>query len=351
MSSDTDADAAAMAALFNRFYTEGYLRLAVTTFFIYDALITFDREVACFWTAKWNGAPLLYFTNKWISLTLYVLSLGASATFPSDKVCSNYEIAISSLTRVQFIPGAVFSALRAYVLSRSKFLGLLVLALSLAPFGANLAAYHYDVSGVNFPPFGCLYTDNTDVPISLKVVLISRVPLIVADSLLVYITWTKLRSQHLLRDIRHAKRLSLSDVLFRGGTIYFAVLSILNIVHLVISATALEGFAQGSYIPIFTAPLTAIFISRFLLELQEANQAAVKGVDLDDPLHSSGDPYDSAPSFISSLGGFINPDAAPRDEDTEWDVDLRSGGLGEEEEGGVQTPKSPSEVAASASSA
>ena len=34
----------------------------------------------------------------------------------------------------------VFSALRAYVLSRSRFLGLLILVLSLAPVGANLVS-------------------------------------------------------------------------------------------------------------------------------------------------------------------------------------------------------------------
>ncbi|RDX54079.1 hypothetical protein OH76DRAFT_1398374 [Lentinus brumalis] len=40
------------------------------------------------------------------------------------------------------------------------------------------------------------------------------------------------------------------------------------------------------------------FISRFLLELQEANQMVVR-LDPDDPLHSSRNPYDSTPSFVS----------------------------------------------------
>ena len=48
-------------------------------------------------------------------------------------------------------------------------------------------------------------------------------------------------------------------------------------------------------------------------------------VDCDDPLHSWQDPYSSAPSFISSLGVFIDPDApALHDEDLEWDVEVES---------------------------
>ncbi len=52
--------------------------------------------------------------------------------------------------------------------------------------------------------------------------------------------------------------------------------------------------------------ITAILISRFLLELQEANQVVVR-LDPGDPLHSSRHPYDSTPTFISSLAGFVNP--------------------------------------------
>ncbi|RPD64488.1 hypothetical protein L227DRAFT_330347 [Lentinus tigrinus ALCF2SS1-6] len=60
-------------------------------------------------------------------------------------------------------------------------------------------------------------------------------------------------------------------------------------------------------------------MSRFLLELQEANRTIVR-VGPDDQLHSSRDRYDSMPSFISSLGVFIHPDvsALGDDDDEEW---------------------------------
>ncbi len=47
--------------------------------------------------------------------------------------------------------------------------------------------------------------------------IIARVPLIAADILLIYITWTMLKGRAALTHFQQSKRLTLSDVLFRGG--------------------------------------------------------------------------------------------------------------------------------------
>ncbi|KAI0697858.1 hypothetical protein C8T65DRAFT_18470 [Cerioporus squamosus] len=264
--------------------------------------------------------------------------------------CSVLEIALTAALILQFVPGAVFSALRAYVLSRSKLLGLLVLVLSLAPVGANLVPYGYQFSGKSVPPFGCLESADTSEAIDLRFgfILVSRVPLIIADMILIYVTWAKLRSRDALKDIRQSKKMSLSDVLFRDGTQYFVVLFILNVLHFVFSLTALAVTENGtSYLTVFTAPLTAILISRFLLDLQEANQAVVR-VDSDNSSHSPSNPWNDTPSFISSLGAFINPDLGTQSDD-ELELQYVSRSDGEKElEGGVQV--SDSQVAAASSS-
>ena len=93
--------------------------------------------------------------------------------------------------------------------------------------------------------------------------------------------------------------------------------------------------------------ITAILVSRFLLALQEADRTVVR-LDPDDSLHTSRDPYNGTPSFISSLGAFINPDLlTPSDDDVEMEVV----GLDREDgrEGGAQTCET--EAAASSSSA
>ncbi|KAI0697849.1 hypothetical protein C8T65DRAFT_18165 [Cerioporus squamosus] len=348
MSSDSDTDAGAAAAtvaLYNVLYTGNYCAAAASVLFIYDAFATFDREVSCFWTARWTGAPLLFFANKWISMTIYVMAFVVFASFLRIS-CSVFINVLYAVQILQFVPGAVFSALRAYVLSRSKLLGSLALVLSLAPVGANLVQYRHQLIGENIPPFGCLESDSTTEAVELRfVIFVARVPLIIADLILVCITWMKLSNRGSLRKLRQSKRLSLSDILFRDGTMYFVALCSLNVLHLVFTVTAVAGNGNWSLVSVFTGPITAILISRFLLDLQEANQAVVR-VDPDDPLHSSRDPYDT-PTFISSLGAFINPDVpAGSDDDLDSHDVSRSDGM---EEGGL--PVSESQAAGTLSSA
>ncbi|RPD56902.1 hypothetical protein L226DRAFT_615314 [Lentinus tigrinus ALCF2SS1-7] len=326
MSSGADGSAAAIAALiFSNLYTDTYCGLAASVLFIYDSLVILDREVACFWTSRRIGPSLLFFANKWISMTVYVMTLLEFATFPSDQSCASFQRVGVAMQILQLVPGAVFSAMRAYVLCRSKLLGLLTLVLSLSPVGAHLARYGYNLAGENFQPFGCFERDNVAAEsLGLRVILVSRVPLIVADILLIFITWTKVGSRDTLRGIRESKRLSLSDILLRDGTLYFVVLLILNVLHLAFSLSAVAGNGQESFLTAFTTPITAILISRFLLDLREANRAVMK-LDPDDPLHSSKDPYDDTPSFISSLGAFVSPDLPPpHDDASSWDVDSHS---------------------------
>ncbi|RPD59067.1 hypothetical protein L227DRAFT_628864 [Lentinus tigrinus ALCF2SS1-6] len=381
MSSDTDV--AATLALFDTIYTETYCGMAAAVLFIYDACVTFDREVAYFWNAKRKVASLLFFANRWISMTLYIMwFVDSFATFSSDKL---YVFRFSG----SFIGStAIHPRSKAYVLSKSKLLGLLVLVLSLAPVASNLVQYGYDLAGEILPPFGCLYISNITGAINLKsgssnlydsrrliqgtvVIFVARIPLIVADILLTCITWTKLSTRDALRDLRQSKRVSLSDILFRGGTIYFAyvhsiaarssmqplnrgiisVLFILNVLHLILSATAvaIAGSGQQSEVTTFTGPITAILISHFLLELQEANQTVIR-IDPDDPLRFSRDPYDYTPSFISSLGAVVSPALPiPHDDDTDWHIGLGRPGPGEEVKGAGQS--SDSQTASSSFSA
>ncbi|KAI0697813.1 hypothetical protein C8T65DRAFT_743017 [Cerioporus squamosus] len=338
----SNADAAAFASLFDTLYTENYCAVAASALFIYETFVTFEQEVACFWTYERAAASVLFFANKWSYMTVSVTNLVQLASFPSDKrLIVGFAFII-----LQFVPGAVFSSLRAYVLTRSKLLGLLVLTLSLAPVGANLVEYGYHVSGENLPPFGCREIDNTTAALDLRfdllvfivyqlvliiLVISSRVPLIVADILLICVTWTTLGGRGAFEDVRKSRRLSLSGILFRNGTIYFIALFILNILHLALTLTALTGNGLAiSKVTVFIAPISAILVSRFLLELQAANQVVVR-VDPDDPLHSSRSPYDT-PSFISSLGGCINlnlPTAPSDSRDDDIDSHVTSGPNGD----------------------
>ncbi|RPD59008.1 hypothetical protein L226DRAFT_572380 [Lentinus tigrinus ALCF2SS1-7] len=336
MSSNTDADLATLEAVYHDTFVSACCVLASSVVFIYDAIVTFNREVTCFRTNRLTGASSLFLANKAISLALSVMGLVSFASFPSDKK------AYFAIGSSQFVPAAAFSALRAYTLSTSKLIGLLVLTLSIAPVGANLVEYGYGLSGLNLPIFGCVATDDTTEALDRRsalhdmqwrkligdclVIIISRVPLTIADILVIFITWRTLYTRDVLKhSTQPFKRLSLADILLRNGMIYFIVLTVLNIVHLTFSLVSVASNDAGaSDITYFTAPVTAILVSRFILELLEAGQKVVR-VDPDDPLCFSGNIYDDdeTPSFIRSLGAVIEP---PRTDNLESDVSSHSDG-------------------------
>ncbi|RPD73345.1 hypothetical protein L226DRAFT_614240 [Lentinus tigrinus ALCF2SS1-7] len=285
----SNADAAALAAIYSALYTESYCNVAASVLFMYDSIVTSTREVACFRTAKWSGAKVLFLANKGISVIFFVMNFVIYASFPSDK---------------RFVPNFCVDMLLLSVCSCSLFRKIFTVipALQMIPWA---------------------------------VVIASRVPLMIADMSIIYITWTKLSSKdvfNLKRGMWQSQRPSLPYVLIRDGTVYFIVLFTLNMLHLIFIAlsVALDG-NNTTYVTTFTSPLTAILVSRFLLQLQEASLVTVR-VDSDDPLHMSLNGSEDMPSFVRSLGGVIDPDL-PRDDFDDPEPDLQSHSeFGEERE-------------------
>ncbi len=84
-------------------------------------------------------------------------------------------------------------------------------------------------------------------------VYISRVPLIVADILLVYITWANISSRSALIGINLDKRLSLSDILFRNGMSTETVDVLLDVVAHDLLTTHRNGIFRVSSPTVFSS--------------------------------------------------------------------------------------------------
>ncbi|KAI0722607.1 hypothetical protein C8Q76DRAFT_366594 [Earliella scabrosa] len=166
----------------------------------------------------------------------------------SRSSCEMFSYINSSLYHSQYIPWAVFSAMRAYALSsRTWPLAVGVFLLSLGPVVVNFVGTGYAVYESDGAACGLLA-----------------------------ITWktTFKDSRENMRVL--GQRTSLSAILFRDGVIYFVTLAIMNILHLSFSLLSIVNWsfhAATSSLATFSDPLTAILVSRFLIDLQEANNA------------------------------------------------------------------------------
>ncbi|KAI0758143.1 hypothetical protein C8Q74DRAFT_302184 [Fomes fomentarius] len=89
------------------------------------------------------------------------------------------------------------------------------------------------------------------------------------------ITWrATYRTSREAAEVLHQKS-TLSKVLLRDGAMYFIVLSIMNTLHLSLTLNAIFAVnnlgSNGSFIELLIEPLSTIIISRFLIDLQAAN--------------------------------------------------------------------------------
>ncbi|KAI0794740.1 hypothetical protein C8Q74DRAFT_592441 [Fomes fomentarius] len=94
----------------------------------------------------------------------------------------------------------------------------------------------------------------------------SRASLIVADVLVLIITW---RSTH-----KNSRTQGFAGVLLRDGLLYFFAQLLLNVFYFItlfVVGTSFISVGITSLAEIFVDPLTSILVSRFLMNLQETD--------------------------------------------------------------------------------
>ncbi|TFK81238.1 hypothetical protein K466DRAFT_604664 [Polyporus arcularius HHB13444] len=324
MSSSEEANAIAADDL--TFLISNYFANAGSGLVVYEYMMTFGREVELFWTGRLTGAAILFFFNRYLSLVVDVYGL-------LENICPDVARSSKALDILQYFPWAVFSALRAFALTKHWPLATFIFLLSMVPLGVNFAHFAFNSTGENFFT-GCLTSDgvssdlakqcvssvcvrlpgarptpdpvysncNLDVRdlyyayteyrgygltgAAAQVTIASRTCLITADLLLIYVTWFNMYRR---TGPRHpGVRNRFLHILLRDGTIYFVVLAVLNTLHLTLSLLSIEyAISNISYVTQFSEPLTTILISRFLMHLQAANRRVLHLSSLDSTLAAS----------------------------------------------------------------
>ncbi|KAI0794536.1 hypothetical protein C8Q74DRAFT_1215806 [Fomes fomentarius] len=281
----TDTDVADFVTSYAKLDLGNYCSVAASMLLIYDTLLTFSHET--------RQVVKLYDCCKYLTLCCPLLKM-------LTQSCTYMERVELVLTCLRYIPPAVFSTLRAFVLSRNKTLSICVLTLGLIPVGPNLGTVLVPNHGETFANLGCVM----DLEMSPGTAL--KISVIVSDAILILITWMSPMTQGLRINIHKDKRQSLGAILVQNGTIYFIVLLCLNVLHLAFSLANIFGIGYvESDIIVFTTPITTILISHFLLDLQEAYQQTVR-VDSDDALNLGSN--SSTPSFVDRMIGSIGSD-------------------------------------------
>ncbi|EKM56299.1 uncharacterized protein PHACADRAFT_207577 [Phanerochaete carnosa HHB-10118-sp] len=266
--------------------TGNYVTSSVLCLVIYEYLITLNQEVAVGWRRKFSLASVLLITTRWIMVLGPIL-----AATPSTQTWCTAQVSL-------------FSALRVYALWQGSWMRyvylVVVLMLGLVPIGTNIFKWtHTVLSFLNTPQvIECIDSTNISLKLGtesesallkftlLKIVYMccavlyfTRCSLIVADIIVLVLTWIK-SFAHFKEMHRLNLRLSISAVLLPDGNILLA----LNIWDLLTYTNPSLGDA-ANYADIFVLYMPPLLVQRFMLNLRQLNHTASQSSS--DPQHFS----------------------------------------------------------------
>jgi len=260
---------------------EAYGAAAVTTFIIYDYLLTLGDEVELVWSMKPSASSVVYYVLLRYPVLLYVIIPWISSTNPglTASVCTGLSITSDVMATTFIIMVAAFGALRIYAVSGRDWRFVLpALALGLVPAVTNL--YDYAQSAYEELPDGssvCSQVQSLSRHLSKELVIISRTCAVASDMIVIFaICWHSRRHIKLANHLKN-KRPSLMMLMMRDGLVLFVLLVIFNALDIALALT--KDFGQS--VTIFINPTTSVLLSRSLLNLRAATHVLEESYDLD----------------------------------------------------------------------
>jgi len=267
--------------------------IAAVAILAYDILLTSSREVDCVWGRKFSVASVLYVTQRYSAFLSFTLPQSSPTSL---QECQAQIITQYLLFLLDMFGGAAFTTLRAWAVS-GRINILVVLTFLFSMFAPCINLYNIAAAQIFYDPTdGCYYSSPPPPGKPEFIPVFTRTTAVVADLVVLMITWTKTADAMRLRDEHF--RPKLSTLLLRNGMAYFAVLCTLNVVNVILDVLTIGFNFNGSsnFVNVNEAVASAL-IARFILDLRSVS----------DPNESRGQlsTVRFTPSFSGNIGGSL----------------------------------------------
>ncbi|EPT03360.1 hypothetical protein FOMPIDRAFT_1158818, partial [Fomitopsis schrenkii] len=249
--------------------------MRLSAVYLYDRVLTSGQEIAVIWTRKMGLLAIIYtlmHVFTFLELLWYVLSY------------------MNTPCRVS----AIIAAVRIHAINQRDWRpAIVVMVLYLVPVLATIFTYsllRWEVMDDQCYIFN-IASDSELYGFELA----TRVSIIVADTLVLAVTWRVTYGFKKLNDMTEQLKLPLTSLLLRDGTAYFSILLVINVINIVMWTTNIY-----QNITEFPTTLTTVLLSRFFLNLRRralAPRSVVSSPSQLSDLHLS--------TLIENLGGSL----------------------------------------------
>ncbi|EED83346.1 predicted protein [Postia placenta Mad-698-R] len=254
-----------------------YIKAVGISMFVYDAIISFNLEWRAVWSRKITGATALYLALRY---TTFV------------NIISN--VVESTMTSCE----AAFASIRVYAIDGRRWTkAVIVMMLGLAPVAINI---------------GIAPLESHSLPPRLTFFLVSRSCVLISNLLVVVSTW---QATHASRAVTAwTSRGSLTAVLFRDGTVHFALVVGLNAANIVVKLVLGKLIDLSEPVEL----ISTVVLCRFFLNLRHFSSPDVD----DSTISSRGSSFSSfASRIIGNLGEMLEDEPGASDDDLEGELD------------------------------
>ncbi|EED81368.1 predicted protein [Postia placenta Mad-698-R] len=203
-----------------------YILVMAISLFVYDTIISFNLECRAVWTHKITRATALY-------LALRYVTLGNVITCLLEFILPSCEIGTLCGT---YLAQAAFASIRVYAIDGRQWTkAIIAMMLGLVPVAINIIFWCSFVPGSQYDASKAFMYSTAEVcnihyPFSTfksdALFLVTRICVLISNLLVVVSTWQA--AHHNRRVGAWNSRGSLIAVLFRDGTIHFALVVVLN---------------------------------------------------------------------------------------------------------------------------
>ncbi|KAK7040586.1 hypothetical protein R3P38DRAFT_428577 [Favolaschia claudopus] len=244
---------------------------------VYDYILTFDREVSLIWASQWSLTKILFLVSRYSAVVDLPMALYYSmAPHIAVKHCSRLHEAISWSIFVGISVAEVILVVRTYALSGCNRYVLLIF-LSLWASGTCvcivLVVLFFRSAVYEPPPFagipGCYLASGNKVILTMPFILV----LSYDTNIMAYTLWLGINKH------RHLKS-PLKNILYRDGITYYIVLSAISLLNVlilespIIPQTALQGLGTHVFffLLVFLSVMHSILSTRIILHIRAVDR-------------------------------------------------------------------------------
>ncbi|EED83394.1 predicted protein [Postia placenta Mad-698-R] len=305
--SESSMNEAQLLRFYQYAWIESYIDIAATGLFVYDFIISFNQEWRAVWSRKIAGATAIYLALRYVTLANVI-------TYVTNFTISSCE--------------AAFASIRVYAIDGRRWMkAATVMMLGLVPVAINI----YSGSKT----FAYCNTEDLGVEVSIStskyniLLLVTRICVLMSNLLVVISTWQATRASRLVT--AWTSRGSLTAVLFRDGTIHFAIVVGLNAADVVVELLLGVGAIHMTTYNHSTAEpqklidlsqlmelISTVVLCHFFLNLRQFSSPDVNNSEMSS--HASS--FSSfASRIIGNLGEMLEDDPQALDDDFEGELD------------------------------